>query len=86
MKAMNERTKQDIVRLFPRNKQSLNVKIEYIAPAGRIQSSRNSMVTPAYLALQRRGVVTTVRVDLPNCCFPEWRGDGKPSTVPTLFV
>jgi len=80
MEAMNERTKQDVVRLFPRNKQSSNVKIEYIAPA-----ARNSMVTPAYLALQRRGVVTTVRVGLPNCCFPGYRGDGKHSRMETLL-
>ena len=85
MEAMNERTKQDVAKLFPRNKQSPNVNIEYIAPAGRIQPARNSMVTPAYLALQRRGVATTVRVDLPNCCFPGYRGDGKPSTMHTLM-
>jgi len=85
MEAMNERTKQDVARLFPHNKQSPNVKIEYIAPTGRIPPARNSMVTPAYLALQRRGVVTTVRVDLPNCCFPGYRGDGKPSRMETLL-
>lgn len=85
MEAMNERTKQDVSKLFPRNKQSPNVKIEYIPPAGRIPPARNSMVTPAYLALQRRGVATTVRVDLPNCCFPGYRGDGKSSTMRTLL-
>ena len=85
MEAMNERTKQDVSKLFPRNKQSPNVKIEYIPPAGRIPPARNSMVTPAYLALQRRGVATTVRVDLPNCCFPGYRGDGKSNTMRTLL-
>ena len=59
--------------------------MEYVAPTGRIPPARNSLVTPAYLALQRRGVVTTVRVDLPNCCFPAYRGDGKLSTMHTLL-
>ena len=85
MEAMNARTREDVARLFPRNAKSPNLKVEYVAPTGRIPPARNSLVTPAYLALQRRGVVTTVRVDLPNCCFPAYRGDGKPSTMHTLL-
>ena len=85
MEAMNARTREDVARLFPRNAKSPNLKVEYVAPTGRIPPARNSLVTPAYLALQRRGVVTTVRVDLPNCCFPAYRGDGKLSTMHTLL-
>ena len=85
IEAMNERTKADVDKLFPRGKNSPRVQFDYIAPAGRIPPARNSLVTPAYLALQRRGVVTTVRVDLPNCCFPAYRGDGKPSTMHILI-
>ena len=67
---MNARTREDVARLFPRNAKSPNLKVEYVPPTGRIPPARNSLVTPAYLALQRRGVVTTACVDLPNCCFP----------------
>ena len=32
----------------------------------------------------KRGGQLTVRVDLPNCVFPSYRADGKPSTVKLL--
>ena len=85
MEAMNERTRMDAVKRYPRNKRTPNVAFEYIAPSRRIPPARDSLVTPAYYALQRRGLVAKVRVDLPNCCFPAYRPDGKPSTMNTLL-
>ena len=83
MEAMNERTRMDAVKRYPRNKRTPNVAFEYLPPTGRIPPARDSLVTPAFYALQRRGLVAKVRVDLPNCCFPAYRPDGKPSTIIT---
>lgn len=85
MEAMNERTRMDAVKRYPRNKRTPNVVFEYLPPTGRIPPARDSLVTPAFYALQRRGLVAKVRVDLPNCCFPAYRPDGKPSTMTTLL-
>jgi len=45
---------------------------------------RESLVTPAYLALKRGKSVVSVRVDLPNCCFPSYRPDREPSTMTVM--
>ncbi len=41
-------------------------------------------MTPAYYAL-RRGPNVQVRVDLPNCVFPDYRPDGQPSRLEVLL-
>ena len=74
MEAMNERTRMDAAKRF-----------NFIPPEGRVPPDYKSQTTPFYYALRRRGVVTKVRVDLPNCCFPGYRGDGKPSMMETLL-
>ena len=84
MEAMNERTRMDAAKKFTPSPSTPKVAFEWVAPPGRISPSWASLVTPAYLAYQRHGVVTTVRVDLPNCCFPAWRNDGKPSQMLTV--
>ena len=85
MEAMNERTRMDAAKRFPRTRDSGKVVFNFIPPEGRVQPDYKSQTTPFYYALRRRGVVTKVRVDLPNCCFPGYRGDGKPSTMETLL-
>ena len=81
MEAMNERTKIEARRKFPDPDRGQSVQFEFISPAGRNPPDRDSLVTPAYLALRRGKNVATVRVDLPNCCFPAYRADGAPSTI-----
>ncbi|MDA0752889.1 MAG: ThuA domain-containing protein [Verrucomicrobia bacterium] len=85
MEAMNERTRMHAAKRYPRTQDSPNVAIEFVPPPGRVPPTADSMVTPAYLALKRGGVATTVRVDLPNCCFPGWRNDGEPSSLESLL-
>lgn len=84
MEAMNERTRMDAAKRYPRSLKSPIVKFEFLPPPGRLPPARDSLVTPAFLAFQRRGLVTKVRVDLPNCCFPAYRNDGKASEIETL--
>ena len=83
MEAMNERTREDARRRYPDPANGPPVKFDFIAPEGRFVPTADSLKTPAYYAV-RRGRQLTVRVDLPNCVFPAYRPDGKPSTVKVL--
>lgn len=83
MEAMNERTREDARKRYPDPANGPPVKFEFVAPAGRFVPTADSIRTPAYYAM-RRGTQLTVRVDLPNCVFPSYRADGKPSTVKVL--
>ncbi len=77
MEAMYARTRDDAKRRFP----APETKIEFVPPPGRMPPSYDSLVTPAYYAFVRRGKVSQVRVDLPNCVFPGVDAHGKPSMV-----
>jgi trehalose utilization protein len=81
IEAMNERTKVDARKKFPDPQRGDPIQFEFIPPAGRFPPARESLVTPAYLALKRGKNLASVRVDLPNCCFPAYRPDGAPSTI-----
>lgn len=83
VEAMNERTREDAHRRYPDPPNGPPVKFEFIPPGGRFVPTSDSIKTPAYYAM-RRGDQLTVRVDLPNCVFPAYRPDGKPSTVRVL--
>ncbi|MEM6280516.1 MAG: ThuA domain-containing protein, partial [Verrucomicrobiota bacterium] len=81
MEAMNERTMVEARQKFPDPEGGKPVEFDFIRPAGRFPPSPDSVVTPSYLALKRGKNVATVRVDLPNCCFPAFRPDGEPGTL-----
>lgn len=83
VEAMNERTRDDARRRYPDPPNGPPVTFDFVAPDGRFVPTADSIVTPAYYA-KRRGDQLTVRVDLPNCVFPAYRPDGKPSTVKVL--
>ena len=81
MEAMYSRTRDDAKRRFPDPK----TKIEFVPPPGRFPPTYDSIVTPAYYALRRRGAVSQVRVDLPNCVFPGVDAHGRPSRITVLM-
>lgn len=83
MEAMNERTREDARRRYPDPPNGPPVKFDFVSPGGRFVPTADSILTPAYYAM-RRGDQLTVRVDLPNCVFPAYRPDGKPSTLKVL--
>ncbi len=83
VEAMNERTKDDARRRYPDPANGPAVKFEFVAPNGRFVPTADSLKTPAFYAM-KRGAQLTVRVDLPNCVFPSYRADAKPSTVTVL--
>ena len=81
MEAMFARTRIDARRRFP----NPATKIEFVRPPGRMPPTYDSIVTPAYYAFKRRGAVSQVRVDLPNCVFPGVDAHGRPSTVTVMM-
>jgi trehalose utilization protein len=83
VEAMYERTRDDARHRYPDPPNGPAVQFDFIAPEGRFVPTADSLQTPAYYAM-RRGDQLTVRVDLPNCVFPAYRSDGKPSTVRVL--
>lgn len=83
VEAMYERTREDARRRYQDPPNGPPVKFDFIPPGGRFVPTADSIRTPAYYAM-RRGDQLTVRVDLPNCVFPAYRPDGKPSTVRVL--
>jgi trehalose utilization protein len=81
MEAMNERTMIEAKKRYPNPKDGNPIEFEFLPPAGRFPPTKDSLVTPSYLALKRGLTTAMVRVDLPNCCFPSYRPDGEPSTL-----
>jgi len=85
VEAMNERTKADARRRFPDPPNGPPVKFEYVPYAGGFVPTKDSLLTPAYYAMRSFSGQLTVRVDLPNCVFPAYRGDGQPSQTRVLL-
>jgi trehalose utilization protein len=84
VEAINERTRLDARGRYPDPANGPPVQFEFIPPPGRFAPAHDSLVTPAYYALKQGAQVQRVRVDLPNCCFPDYRPDGAPSTITVL--
>ncbi|GAB3167516.1 ThuA domain-containing protein [Telluribacter humicola] len=84
VEAMYERTIQDARKSYQASNES-QIEFKIIAPAQKyIMPKYDTRLTP-YTA-SRKFPDRTVKVDvhLPNCCFPAYRGDGKPSTIQIL--
>lgn len=84
VEAMNERTRHDARRRYGGPAAGSPVEFEFLPPPGRFPPASDSLITPAYYALKVGGAARRVRVDLPNCCFPDYRADGAPSTMTVL--
>ena len=78
VEAMNERARDDLRAAFadvPADKLS----IEEVPAPGRKVPPRESRLTPAHDVKKYPDGRVHVRLHLPNCCFPAFRSDGKPS-------
>jgi len=84
VEAMNERTRIDFSqRLRAEGKDK--IEINYVAPPARYTVPKpDARVTP-YLSWRKfPGHVAKATVQLPYCCFPAYRNDGKPSYARVL--
>ena len=85
VEAMNEKTRLQAHQQFPA---AAGEKIEFIevAPPRRYTvPARDAPATPRFSARKFPDNVTRVTIQLPFCCFPAYRPDGKPSYLRTLL-
>lgn len=85
MEAMAARTRQEVASAYPQTRWS-NVEVEYL-PYKR-QANRKEMtmlIEPWVRVFKFPDGREKLQVQLPNCVFPDWRNDGKPSYARTLL-
>ena len=84
VEAMNERARMDaLAKLKPDDHAKATIKEVNFKPFR--PPKKNDTITPS--AEQRRAADGRIEITLtlPNCCFPVYRADGKPSEVRTLL-
>ena len=81
MEAMNYETRLEAQKRFPASVGE-RVEFEYVSLPERFTApERDWRVTPNFNPRKFPDGLTKVTVNLPICCFPGYRDDGKPSTV-----
>jgi trehalose utilization protein len=84
IEAMNERAIADaLATLTPDQRRS--AKVDAIRPAQYSSPKRDAEITPSFEKILQPDGSLLLKVKLPNCCFPAYRPDGKPSHVRTLL-
>ncbi len=87
MEAMNERAREDALKALPAHERASAILTESnLFTSIRTPPKYSERLTPSVL-LRKPSTEDPVRVylTLPNCCFPGYRGDGKPSRVNVLL-
>lgn len=84
IQAMWERTRQDALKSIPTSKRA-DAKVTLVYPKLYEVPKRGDPLTPSVEHRADAGGVDEWVVTLPNCVFPAFRGDGKPSHVTTLL-
>ena len=85
IEAMNERAITDaLATLTPEERRT--AKVDAIRPEKYGAPKRDAMLTPNVEKIAQPDGTILLKVNLPNCCFPAYRGDGKPSHVSTLLT
>ena len=83
IRAMNARSIDDALKTLPeadRAKAKLNLNYPaYAVP------KRDALLTPNFTKSTAADGTLTLNINLPNCVFPAYRADGKPSHVTTLL-
>ncbi len=85
VEAMNERSRSDALNALPASERAGAVLVETnLMPRPLMPPRYSDRLSPA--ALYRKPMEGPVRIELtlPNCCFPAYRGDGKPSQMRVL--
>jgi trehalose utilization protein len=83
--AMHERAKIDAINGLPRSDRA-KARVEFLGQIVRRAPKRDAGLSPKVVSIKKSADGTTViRMTRPNCCFPGYRNDGKPSEVTTLL-
>ena len=80
----NQRAKTDALAKLPENLRK-RAKVEWIGKIVRKPPSRDAQLTPKASVVKQSDGTLLVRITRPNCCFPAYRNDGKPSEIRTLL-
>lgn len=84
IEAMNARAIDDaLAGLSPAERKT--ARVEAIRPEKYAAPGRNDRLTPAVAREKAADGAIVLKVSLPNCCFPAYRADGKPSHVRVLL-
>ncbi len=84
VEAMNERAMTDaLAKLTPEERKT--AKVEAIRPERYSSPARDAAITPSAERTTQADGSILLKVKLPNCCFPAYRPDGKPSHVRTAL-
>lgn len=86
VEAMNERARLDAVQALPPSERASAMLVETnLMPRPLMPPKYTDRLSPS--AILRKPPVGPVRIELtlPNCCFPGYRGDGKPSEMRVLL-
>lgn len=85
VEAMNERARLDALAGVPETERATAVIQESeLFPRALMAPKYTDRVTPSVLYRKPTDGPVRVQLTLPNCCFPAYRGDGKPSQVRVL--
>jgi trehalose utilization protein len=85
IQAMWERTTQEAMKDVPRTTERGNVDVRYAYPKLYEVPKRDDPLTPSVQFKRVRPDRYELLITLPNCVFPAYRADGKPSHVTTLL-
>jgi len=82
VEAMRERARADALATLPAAARQDAVFVESeLFPRQLTAPKRTDPFSPAATYVNHPGQPVEIHLTLPNCCFPAYRGDGKPSTV-----
>jgi len=83
IRAMNARSIQDALKSLPEAERE-KAKLDLHTPAYAVPK-RDAALTPNFTTTKAADGTVTLHINLPNCVFPAYRADGKPSHVTTLM-
>ncbi len=86
VEAMNARARQDaLTALAPAERATAQVVESDLFPRPLVAPKYTDRLSPAVILRKPAEGPVEVRLTLPNCCFPAYRGDGRPSRVTVLL-
>jgi trehalose utilization protein len=86
VQAMNERARADALAALAPDERGTAKVVETNVFANRFSQPKYSdLRTPAALYRKTPDGSVNVKLTLPNCCFPAYRNDGKPSQIRVLL-
>lgn len=82
VEAMNERARSDARRSLPASERADAILVERdLFPRPLTSPKYADPISPTVTYRREPGKPVVIQLTLPNCCFPAYRGDGKPSEV-----